>query len=141
MHAELSTGFMVFVYGAAGIGIEQSIHDYPTPLITINLPLANFFLGAPAAFANIVGIYSADGLAGADHLFLTFLAHWRLVPSHRVILPIEGNFQNTILSIFRARFDDQCACSIKNYFTILVKQNCAIPYKPHVRSTFRNAAL
>ena len=47
---------MVFVYGAAGIGIEQSIHDYPTPLITINLPLANFFLGAPAAFANIAGI-------------------------------------------------------------------------------------
>ena len=48
--------FAVFVYGPAGIGIEQSIHDYPTPLITINLPLANFFLGAPAAFANIVGI-------------------------------------------------------------------------------------
>ena len=48
--------FAVLVYGAAGVRIEQSIHDYPTPLITINLPLTNFFLGAPAAFANIVGI-------------------------------------------------------------------------------------
>jgi hypothetical protein len=56
VHAQLPTGFAVFVYGPAGIEIEQSIHDYPTPLITINLPLANFFFGAPAAFTNIVGI-------------------------------------------------------------------------------------
>ena len=51
--------------------VPQSIHDYAAPLITVNLPLTNFFLCASATYANIVRIRrnttkATDRLTRAD---------------------------------------------------------------------------
>ena len=51
--------------------VPQSFHDYAPPLITINLPLTNFFLCASATYANIVRIrwnttIATDRLTRAD---------------------------------------------------------------------------
>ena len=51
--------------------VPQSLHDYAPPLITINLPLTNFFLCASATYANIVRIRrnttkATDRLTRAD---------------------------------------------------------------------------
>ena len=71
--------------------VPQSFHDYAPPLITINLPLTNFFLCASATYANIVRICrntakTADRLARADYLLSRILAHTKL-PAHSINQP------------------------------------------------------
>ena len=63
--------------------VPQSFHDYAPPLITINLPLTNFFLCASATYANIVRICrntikATDRLARAHYLLSRILAHTKL---------------------------------------------------------------
>jgi hypothetical protein len=71
--------------------VPQSFHDYAPPLITINLPLTNFFLCASATYANIVRICwntaeTTDRLARADYLLSRILAHTKL-SAHNINQP------------------------------------------------------
>ena len=89
--------------------VPQSIHDYAAPLITINLPLTNFFLCASATYANIVRICrnttkATDRLARADYLLPGILSHTEFICTSHIYpsmagfsmpLPISGGISIT----------------------------------------------
>ena len=89
--------------------VPQSFHDYAPPLITINLPLTNFFLCASATYAKTVRICrntaeTTDRLARADYLLHRILFHTEIIcathnyPSmagFSMPLPISGGISIT----------------------------------------------